>query len=536
MYILKNAWKNIGRAKGRNILIGIIVVIISLASCITLSINNSANEIIKSQKESSSIVATISVDRQKMMESVTSGGQPGKDDFRNMMKDFDSLSAEEIEKYSKSEYVKECTYSLTGNINAVTMEAYSSTTAENSSNISRPNNFQGGGMGGFPGGKDMNKMPTRVQGDFSIVGYSSSTAMTDFIKGDSKIVEGEMFDATTSEKVCVISKELALFNGLSVGNTITLCNPASDAETYEFLITGIYQDSTSGSNQDMFMNMSSMDSANKIITSYNAYNDMIAASKTYNTTTEDDQTATSEIMGNLSSSYYLTSADDVEKFENDIRSMGLDEMYSVSSNLSSVTAALEPLENLRTFSLVFLLVVLVIGGIILIVINIINIRERKYEIGVLTAIGMKKSKVGLQFVFELMTVALIALIIGTGIGAAVSVPTASLMLENQIESQTSQSNKIEENFGRPGGGGPGGMPGGNGGGFPGGFPGGNMGGMFGMDDRENVTYIDQINAVVSGKVLLELLGIGLLLTLIASGASIVFISRYSPLKILSERA
>ncbi len=524
MYILKNAWKNIRRAKGRNILIGIIVVIISLASCIALSINNSANEIIKSQKESASIIATISVDRQKMMESVTSGGQPGKDDFRNMMKDFDSLSAEEIEKYSKSQYVKECTYSLTGNINAVTMEAYSSTTAENSSNISRPNNMQGG-MGAFPGGKDMNKMPTRVQGDFSIVGYSSSTAMTDFISGDSKIVEGEIFDTTTSEKVCVISKELALFNGLSVGNTIALCNPANEAETYEFLITGIYQDKNSGSNQNMFMNMSSMDSANKIITTYNAYNNMIESSKIYNTTTEDSETVTSEIVGNLSSAFYLTGADDVEKFEKDIRSMGLDEMYSVSSNLSSVTAAIEPLENLRTFSLVFLLVVLIIGGIILIVINIINIRERKYEIGVLTAIGMKKSKVGLQFVFELMTVSLIALIIGTGIGAALSVPTANMMLQNQIESQTSQSNQIEENFGRPGQ---------SGGERPQGRP--NMGGMFGMADKEDVNYIDQINAVVSGKVLLELLGIGLLLTLIASAASIVFISRYSPLKILSERA
>ena len=57
-----------------------------------------------------------------------------------------------------------------------------------------------------------------------------------------------------------------------------------------------------------------------------------------------------------------------------------------------------------------------------------------------------------------------------------------------------------------------------------------------MQDREDVDYITQINAVVNGKVLLELLGIGLLLTFIASAFSIIFISRYSPLKILSERA
>lgn len=518
MYILKNAWKNMWRAKGRNILIGIIVVIISLASCIALSINNSAKEIINSEKENASVTATISVDRQKMMESASANGQGGKDDFRNLMQSFTALSEEEIETYSKSQYVKECTYSLTGNINAVTMEAYSSATSENSSNISRPGNM---GMGNMPGGK----MPTMIQGDFSIVGYSSAKAITDFISGNCKIVDGEMIEETSEDNVCIISKELALFNDLKTGDVISLCNPANEEESYNFTITGIYQDETSGSNQDMFMNMSSMDSANKIITTYNAYNKMMENSKAYNTS-EDSDTATSEIMGNLSSVFYLTSADDVENFETDIRNMGLDEMYSVSTNISSVMASIEPLENLSKFSLVFLLVVLLIGGIILIVINVINIRERKYEIGVLTAIGMKKHKVAFQFIFELMTVSLIALLIGTGIGAALSVPTANIMLENQIESQQEQSNQIEANFGRPGGANQSGnikIP-------------DNIGGMFGMQDREDVDYITQINAVVNGKVLLELLGIGLLLTFIASAFSIIFISRYSPLKILSERA
>lgn len=40
MYILKNALKGILRSKGRNVLIGIIVLVISTASCIGLSIRN----------------------------------------------------------------------------------------------------------------------------------------------------------------------------------------------------------------------------------------------------------------------------------------------------------------------------------------------------------------------------------------------------------------------------------------------------------------------------------------------------------------
>ena len=42
MYILKNALKNISRSLGRNVLIGIIVIVIAASSCVALSIRKSA--------------------------------------------------------------------------------------------------------------------------------------------------------------------------------------------------------------------------------------------------------------------------------------------------------------------------------------------------------------------------------------------------------------------------------------------------------------------------------------------------------------
>jgi putative ABC transport system permease protein len=68
-----------------------------------------------------------------------------------------------------------------------------------------------------------------------------------------------------------------------------------------------------------------------------------------------------------------------------------------------------------------LFIVLAIGGVILNVINVFNIRERKYEVGVFTAMGIKKGKVAMQFVTELLCVTLIAIVIGAAVGAAVSV-------------------------------------------------------------------------------------------------------------------
>ena len=72
--------------------------------------------------------------------------------------------------------------------------------------------------------------------------------------------------------------------------------------------------------------------------------------------------------------------------------MGLSEDYTVTStDVEAYEQSLLPLQNLSKFAAWFLLVVLLIGGVILIVFHIFNIRERKYEIGVLTAIGMRRA-------------------------------------------------------------------------------------------------------------------------------------------------
>ena len=52
----------------------------------------------------------------------------------------------------------------------------------------------------------------------------------------------------------------------------------------------------------------------------------------------------------------------------------------------------------------------------------------------------------------------------------------------------------------------------------------------------NVEAFKSIDAVVDFKVMLELLGIGLLLTLVSSLASMSAIQRFQPLEILKERS
>ena len=94
-----------------------------------------------------------------------------------------------------------------------------------------------------------------------------------------------------------------------------------------------------------------------------------------------------------------------------------------------------------------MIVVLTLGTIILTIINVLNIRDRKYEIGVLRAIGMSKLKVTLQLMCETFIIALFSLIVGTTIGIILSQPVTDKILSSEISSYQEKTDNLEKNFG-----------------------------------------------------------------------------------------
>ena len=549
MYIIKNALRCIGRSKGRNVLISIIALVIAVSACLGLSIRQAAESAKESTLSELSITATISYDRSSMMNDMMGGGAPGgggfdRDQFKDMMGNASSLTLEEYQTYADAESVQDFYYTLTAafNGNDDLLPVTDETEDEESDSTSGQGGF-GGGMGSpggsFGGGKGMFS-----SSDFSVIGYSSDSSMTAFIDGTASVLEGgTMFEEGTTEKECVISEELAIFNELSVGDAIILTNPSVETETYELKIVGLY---TSSSNNDFSMSMfgKSQDPANQIYMSAAALQAVLDASDEVSTTITDENTgreSDSAVTGSISATYVFANTEKYYAFEEEVRTLGLDDSYTVSSpDLAAFENSLTPLNTLSTMAGWFLVVILIIGAIILVVLNIFNVRERKYEVGVLTAMGMKKWKVAAQFMCEILVVTMIAVIIGAGIGAVSSVPVTNALLEGQVESQNSQQTQMEENFGRPGDFG-GGSPGGNMGGMPGGMPSDipdDMGG--GKNPFENMfngaeNYITEVNSAMNLTVVFQMLGVGLLLTLVASLASVLFIMRYDPLKILANR-
>ena len=545
MYIMKNALRCIGRSKGRNILIGIIALVIAISACIGLSIRQAAESAKTSALEGMSVTATISYDRASAMGNM-SGGRPGMgggfsggsfdpSQFGDIMGKGSSLALEEYQKYAGAESVQDFYYTLTAYFNgSENFSPVSDETEDSDSDGELEGNLDSGGMSGFPGGMGGKDFMRGASGDFSVIGYSSDSSMTAFVNGTASIVDGSMFEEGTSELVCVISEELAMYNGLAVGDAIIVTNPSLESETYTLTISGIY---TSSENNDFSMSMfgASQDPANRIYMSASALQAVLDASEENSTTITDEESgreSESKITGTLTATYSFADTDAYYAFEEEVRALGLDESYTVSS--SDITAfenSIAPLNTLGTMAGWFLLVILIIGGIILVVLNIFNVRERKYEVGVLTAMGMKKWKVAAQFMCEILVVTMIAVVLGAGIGAISSVPVTNALLEGQVQSQNNQQNQMDQNFGRPGN---------MGGGFPGGRPsdmpdmgGGNnpFGEMFGGA----ADYITEVDSAMNLTVVFQMIGVGLLLTLIASAASVLFIMRYDPLKILANR-
>ena len=543
MYIIKNAFRCISRSKGRNVLIGIIALVIAISVCIGLSIRQASENAKAETLEGMSITASISYDRGSMMQEIGNNrgadGEKGsfdRDQFADMMGNASSLTLEEYEKYATADSVQDFYYTLTASFDG--SEDFSPVTDEEEESETEEDKQSGfpQGMGGMMGGMMGGGFSSS---DFSIVGYSSDNSMTAFVNGTASIVEGgEMFEEGTSEYDCVISEELAIYNDLSVGDTVVVTNPSLETETYSLKISGFY---TSSETNDFSMSMfgAGQDPANQIYMSYNALQAIIDASEKNSTTVTDENTGEekeSALSGEIDATYVFADTDAYNSFEEQARELGLEDSYKISSiDITSFENSLTPLNTLSEMAGWFLLVILIIGGVILVVLNIFNVRERKYEVGVLTAMGMKKWKVAAQFMCEILVVTMAAVILGAGIGAVSAVPVTNALLQNQIESQQAQQTQFDNNFGRPGNMG-GGMPGGMMGDMPEDLP-EDVGGENIFENMFNnaSNYITEVDSAMNLTVVLQMLGVGILLTIVAGAASVMFIMRYDPLKILANR-
>lgn len=539
--ILKYALKAITRSKGRNVLVGLIVVVIATASCVSISIQNAANAARNQGLQGVNVTAQITIDQEKLRNQMQSGS--GNAGARGARMQMPTMTLADYQKYADFAEVKDFYYTLQTSLNksSDTFAPYTDDETLDASSLQSMNQTpDSSGKPGADGGRPR-MMIAGMTADFSLTGYSSENAMSNFAKDKTaSVTDGEVFEFE-SAKVddayypALINKTLAHQNGISVGDTFTLANPGSATELYTFKVTGLYENSTSEDTNPMagVQSAAAMKPDNAIYVNALALADIVAISKVNPQATSSPMggESTSELRANPTATYVLGDKVAYEQFVEDVANAGLDSNFKVvSQDVDNYTKSLVPLDNLAKFASTLLLIILLVGALILIVLAAFNIRERKYEVGVYTAIGIHKPKVALQFACELLIVVLIGVGVGAGIGSFASTPVADSMLQGQVEAAQAEQESNAQAFGRGGPGGPGAKGG----------PANNIriGGVAqvpGGGSTTDVEYLSQVDTRVDIVTLLELIGIGVLLTALASMVSVVFVMRFEPLQILADR-
>lgn len=213
-------------------------------------------------------------------------------------------------------------------------------------------------------------------------------------------------------------------------------------------------------------------------------------------------------MFSVSAKYFLKDPSMLKDFEAELRAQGLDEYYLVSTDEAGYEKVVGPVEGLKKTSLTFMIIVLIFGAVILVLLSSIAIRERKYEIGVLRAMGMKKRKVALGLWSEMLLITACCLIIGFAAGSVSAQPVSDMLLSEQIESAKAAQQHNN------------------------GFQGVKL---VGGPQAKELVPLEEVDVSVGTDTIIEIAVISLLLASIASIAAITKVTKYEPIKILMER-
>ncbi|APQ97384.1 ABC transporter permease [Clostridium botulinum] len=474
MYILKNALKNLTRNKGRNILICIIMTAILSSVAISVIINITSSEIIKNYKDKFGSEVYIQTDREKLKEAIQNGKfDPNKGT---------GITNDLIRNLAKSEYLKETKmqskyYGVNDKLKALDQD-------EDNSKMGRVI---------IPGGDSSQELDSP---NLVVIGNNKIENLEDFSKGNRKIVDGKMY---SKKEEAIVSEEFAKLNNLKVGDIIEVKN-TDKSKKYDPLklkISGIYQElATDKEDQQGFMpKMAVTNKSNEILTSFDTLD-------SYNKKVKKDKD-----LFTIEARYFLKDPDLLSKFDKEAHEKGLSDMANVSTDKENYDLIVKPVEGLQKISNVFMTLVLVFGGSVLILISILGIRERKYEIGVLRAMGMKKGKIALGIIFETLSIIVVSLVGGLSIGSFSAQPISDMLMKNQLEAQ---KQTMSDGFSTM------------------------ITSSGNMKDATKAA-LTHLNVSLTRDAILAITAIALLLGAISIGIGVIYIMRYEPMKILSER-
>jgi putative ABC transport system permease protein len=271
----------------------------------------------------------------------------------------------------------------------------------------------------------------------------------------------------------------------------------SDETELTFQVVGIYQTSTENFNYNTVY--TNIDGAKQFMTA-----DQIAALTVSNVR------------------YYLNSASDKDAFLAAIATqyptLG-DDNLKLDIDDSSYQTMVGPIENVGSFALTIMWVVMAAAVVIITLIVVINVKDRRYEMGVLLSLGSKRLGILGQVFIELIIVGTVGFVASLGTSQILAQKMGEGLLAQQVaatETETTADEPTTTGYGSRGLNAPGGF-------------------MSSQSTTANVEQIKEIDVSAGVSEYLTLFGAGYLIIIIAMILPSVNILRYQPKTILTGK-
>ena len=219
-----------------------------------------------------------------------------------------------------------------------------------------------------------------------------------FLSGRFELVEGTHITDDMTNSI-IISRELAEWNGLKVGDTLTgVYYPENNTPEVDMEIVGIF-DVVADKNDQVNM----YDDASYYAYSSYVFCSMDAAEGLIKGWGEDGE-------GISEAYYYVTDAARLENVIQKVQSIS-----SINWNNFNITANDEVYQNISsalsdtgTLITTLIIVITAVSMVLIILILSMSIRSRERETGILLAVGIAKPAVILQYVLETLLIAVVA--------------------------------------------------------------------------------------------------------------------------------
>ena len=416
--MFKRSFLSIRRKLGRTIILTLIFFMMANLVLAAIAVKSAVAAQMDYAKSTLGGTVSIQADmeniRNNQREEMEKGGDPSEMFGKMSRPEIDVETANKIASYS--DYVKDYSYEVSASANANGL-----------STVETKGGFPSG-MGGPGNMKNPFESTSDDEGtldsDITVSGINAYAYISAVKNGTMEIKDGTYFDEDSTDSA-MISYEFAELNGRKVGDTFTLKNIYTSADL-PLTVIGIYD--TSEGRADANTIYLNTETAAKFLSTddYNNGN--------YNVDNVNFYMNTSE-----------TADEFVEKINSDFPELSENNL-KVAVDTSQYDALASSVESVGGFATTILIIVVVAAIIIITLIVTINVKDRRYEMGVLLSLGATKKNVLGQIATELLIVGTLGFALASLSGTFLAKALGQGIVDSQTASNSAQQ---ERNFGRP---------------------------------------------------------------------------------------